>query len=145
MGRYSLSRRIAAAPERVFSGFTDPLVVTDWMDLTRIADATGPLDVVGTRYTMVVRGPWRFRCEVVRSDAPRIHETSGRGPLGASYRMVAHLAGSSGGTDLEVETEYTLPFGPLGRWIDRRWLERSPRTVANRELDRLVAIMSGTP
>ena len=144
MGRYRLTRRIGAPPERVFAGFTDPSIVADWMDLKGIADATGPLDVAGTRYTMVVRGPWRFRVQVLRSESPRLHDASGRGPLGASYRMVARLTGSADVTDLELDTEYTLPFGAVGRWIDRRWLENSPRTVANRELDRLVTIMSGS-
>jgi hypothetical protein len=44
-------------------------------------------------------------------------------------------------TDLELLTEYTVPFGPIGRWIDRRWLEPGPRTGANRELDRRVELV----
>lgn len=142
MGRYTLSRHIKATPEWVFEGFTDPATVTDWMDLARLEDLSGPLGRPGTRYTMVVRGPWRFRSQIVRSEAPRVHESAGRGPLGASYRMVATLVGNGDSTDLDLLTEYTLPLGPIGRWIDRRWVDREPHTIANRELDRLVELVS---
>ena len=143
MGRYRLTRSIDAPPERVFHGFTDPAVMADWMDMTTIRDMTGDLGTPGTRFTMVVRGPWKFRSQVDRSERARFHEWSGRGPLGPTYRMAATLVARDGGTDLDLVTEYALPLGPIGRWIDRRWLERGPRTIANRELDRLVAIVSG--
>ena len=59
--------------------------------------------------------------------------------------MVATLEAGDGGTDLDLLTEYTVPFGAIGRWIDRRWIDREPRTVANRELDRLVELVSDAP
>lgn len=142
MGSYRIGRRIRATPDQVFRAFTDPALVVDWMDGTGVIDASGPLDRPGSRYTFVVKGPWRFRSEVVRVEAPSVHEVAGRGPLGASYRMVATLRGGDGWTDLELLTEYTVPFGPIGRWMDRRWIDREPRTIANREVDRLVALVS---
>ena len=66
MGRYRLIRRIRATPEQVFQAFTDPALVADWMDASAVAGPTGPLDVPGSRYTLVIRGPWRFRTVVVR-------------------------------------------------------------------------------
>jgi hypothetical protein len=142
MGRYRISRRLDVTPEQAFRAFTDPALVADWMDGTGVIDATGPLDVPGTRYTFVVRGPWRFRTSVVRVDAPRLHQVEGRGPLGAWYRMTATLAAADGGTNLDLLTEYTVPLGAVGRWIDRRWIDREPRTIANREVDRLVILVS---
>jgi carbon monoxide dehydrogenase subunit G len=142
MGRYRITRHIHATPERVFRAFTDPRLVLDWMDGTGLVDATGPLDEAGSRYTLVIWGPWRFRTDVVRAEAPRSHEISGRGPLGTAYRMVATLTAAAEGTDLDLLTEYTLPFGALGRWIDHRWIDREPRTIANREVDRLVTLVS---
>jgi hypothetical protein len=56
--------------------------------------------------------------------------------------MVARLAARDGRTELDLLTEYTVPLGPIGRWMDRRWVDREPRTTANRELDRLVALVS---
>lgn len=142
MGRYRILRHIPAAPEQVFRGFTDPALVVDWMDAAGLVDATGPLDAPGTRYTLVIWRPWRFRTEVVRVAAPHLHEIEGRGPLGAWYRMVATLTATGEGTDLELLTEYRVPLGALGRWIDRRWIDREPRAIANREVDRLVTLVS---
>jgi hypothetical protein len=142
MGRYSMTRRIEATAEQVFRAFTDPALVADWMDASAVKDATGPLDVPETRFTLVIKGPHRFRSRVVRSEPGRIHETAGRGPFG-SYRMVATLRAADGGTDLDLLTEYAIPFGAVGRWVDRRWIDREPRTAANRELDRLVTIVEG--
>ena len=142
MGSYRITRSIGAAPEQVFRAFTDPGLVADWMDASAVANPTGRLDVPGTHYTLVIRGPWRFRTTVIRSERPWLHETVGQGPLGASYRMVATLSARDGGTDLDLLTEYTIPFGPLGRWIDRRWVDREPHATANREVDRLVALVS---
>jgi uncharacterized protein YndB with AHSA1/START domain len=142
MGRYRLSRRIAASPSAVFRAFTDPALIVDWMDATEVKDATGPLDRPGSRYTFVVAGPWRFRMEVRQAEPDRLHEIAGTAPLGASARMVATLTPRDAGTDLELLTEYTVPFGPIGRWIDRRWIDREPRTIANRELDRLVTLVT---
>jgi uncharacterized protein YndB with AHSA1/START domain len=142
MGRYRISRHILATPDEVFRAFTDPSLVVDWMDATGLIGATGPLQTPGTVYTLVIWGPWRFRTQVMRVDAPRMHETAGRGPLGSSYRMAATLTPSPGGTDLELLTEYTVPFGAVGRWMDRRWIDREPRPTANREVDRLVTLVS---
>lgn len=141
MGRYRITRRIDAAPEQVFRVFTDPALVADWMDASGVRDATGRLDVAGTRYTLVIWGPHRFRTEVVRAEPAQVHETAGRGPFG-SYRMVATLSARDAATELDLLTEYSLPFGPIGRWIDRRWIDREPHTMANREVDRLVVLAS---
>lgn len=142
MGRYTLTRHIQASPERVFEAFTDAALLKDWMDLGEVRDVTGPLDSPGTQFTMVMWGPWQFRSEVVRSEWPSRHEFKGRGPLGARFGMVATMAAGDGSTDLDLLTEYTLPFGPLGRLLDRLFVDREPRATANRELDRLVELVS---
>jgi len=142
MGSYRITRHIEAVPEQVFRAFTDPLLVTDWMEAAALVDLTGPLDERGSSYTLVIWGPWKFRTEVVRSEPHHLHETVARGPLGSGARIVAMLAPRNGGTDLDLLTEYTVPFGALGRWMDRRWIDKEPRPTANREVDRLVAIVS---
>src|SRR5262245_843896 len=141
MGRYVLTRDIAAPLDEVFQAFTNPVLKADWMDASAIRDVTGPLDVVGSQYTLVIYGPHRFRATVVRSERPSIHEVVMRGLFG-SARMVARLSERGGGTHLELLTEYSLPFGAIGSWLDRRFIDREPRTIANREMDRLVALVS---
>ena len=143
MGRYRYTRRIDAPPDEVFRGFTDPALVADWMDAERVTETSGPLDRSGTRFRLVIRGPWWFRSEVIRSVPGRLHETAGSGRLGASYRMLATLEPRvDGGTDLAIEQSWTVPLGPIGRWIDRRWIESGPHTSGNREVDRLVSLVS---
>jgi carbon monoxide dehydrogenase subunit G len=141
MGRYRITRHIQATPDQVFRAFTDPALVVDWMDASAVLDVRGTLDEPGTTFTLVIFGPHHFRSEVVRAHAPHLHETAGRGRFG-TYRMTATLEPASSGTDLELTTEYTLPLGPIGRWLDRRFIDREPRTLANREVDRLVTLVS---
>jgi len=140
MGRYTLTRDIAAPSGEVFKAFTDPRLNVDWLHAAAIHDATGPLDVVGTEYTLVIYGPHTFRARVVRSEPGKAHEVVMRGRFG-SARMLALLEERFGGTHLELLTEYSLPFGALGRWLDRRFVDREPRTTANREIDRLVQLV----
>lgn len=143
MGSYVIRRHIDAPPERVFRAFTDPALVVDWMDAKTLEEPSGPLDRAGTQYRLVIFRLHHFRTTVVRSEPPLVHETRGSGRFGW-YRMVATLVPRSGGTDLELLTEYGLPLGPVGRWIDRRWIDREPRAQANREVDRLVELVSAT-
>jgi len=142
MGRYVQTRDIAAPLDRVFAGYTDPRLMTDWTDLAEIRDATGPMDAVGTRYQMKVRGAFGFRNEVIAARPPNRIEYRGRGPLGASVHITATLTPAGGGTHLEQLTEYGLPLGPVGRLLDRLFLEGRPRRIADRELDRLVELVS---
>lgn len=145
MTRYVLRRRIEALPERVFEAWTDPVVAADWLDADAIIERTGSLAEVGTTFTLVIRGPWRFRMRVTRSEAPYAHEMEGTAPLGTAIGLALTLTPGDRGTDLEFATTYTMPLWALGRWMDRRWIDREPRPTANRELDRFVAIAEGAP
>ena len=143
MGRTRKTRHIAASPPMVFRAFTDPMVLADWMEADAVIDQRGPLDVVGSTYTLVIRGPWRFRMRVIESTPPQTYGLDGLGPLGTTYRMSATLADHGATTELVVEHAWTLPFGPIGRWMDRRWVEPGTRGENDRELDRLVDIVTG--
>jgi len=143
MGRYVLSRDIAAPAAEVFKAFTDPELAVDWLNAKAITDVKGPLDRAGSTYTLIIFALHRLKVTVVRSEPPTIHETDHRGRLGSAH-MLATLTERDGVTRLELVTEYSLPLGPIGRWIDRRWMDREPRTQANREVDRLVALVSAS-
>lgn len=143
MGRTRRTRHIEAPPHAVFRAFTDAAIVADWMEADGVVDQRGSLDIEGSTYTLVISGPWRFRMRVTHAEPPRAYGLEGRGPLGTSYRMTADLTDHGPTTELVVETEWTLPFGPVGRWIDRRWVEPGTRGEDDRELDRLVDIVTG--
>jgi len=143
MGRTRRTRHIEAPPQAVFRAFTDPAIVADWMEADGVIDQRGPLDTDGSTYTLVISGPWRFRMRVTHAEPPRAYGLEGRGPLGIGYRMRATLVDHGPTTELVVEMEWTLPLGPIGRWMDRRWVEPGTRGEDDRELDRLVAIVTG--
>jgi uncharacterized protein YndB with AHSA1/START domain len=143
MGRFTLSRDIEGPAARIFRSFTDPEVTKDWMAATGVRDVRGRLDQAGTTYTLVIRGPWRFRSTVVRSEPPSLHETFHKGPLGASARQVVTMTEHDGVTRLELDTEYTMPLGALGRWLDSRWFEAT-RGATRREFDRLIELVAHT-
>jgi uncharacterized protein YndB with AHSA1/START domain len=143
MGRSHKTRTIDATPDQVFRAFVDPAIAADWMEADRIIDQHGSLDTAGSTFTLVISGPWRFRMRVLRSERPVVYAQEGRGPLGTSYRMSASLTPLGAGTRLVVDTEWTLPFGPVGRWMDRRWVQPGAAGEDDRELDRLVDIVTG--
>ncbi len=143
MGRTRRTRHIEAPPEAVFRAFTDPSIMADWMEADGIVDIRGSLATVDSAYTLVIKGPWRFRTRVSRCEPPSAYGLEGRGPFGTSYRMTATLTDRGSTTELVVEMDWTLPFGPIGRWMDRRWVEPGSASEEDRELDRLVAIVSG--
>lgn len=143
MGRTRKTRRIEASPDQVFRAFTDPAILADWMEADRVVDQRGTLEAAGSTYTLVITGPWRFRMRVTRSVPPHAYELEGHGPLGTSYRMAATMTTRGDATELVVDTEWTMPLGPVGRWIDRRWVEPGTQGEEDRELDRLVDIVTG--
>jgi Polyketide cyclase / dehydrase and lipid transport len=143
MGHTHRTRRIAASPEALFRAFTNPTIVADWMEADAVVDQRGPLDAAGSTYTLVIAGPWRFRSRVGRSEPPRAFEAEGRGLFGTAYRMAASLRPDGDGTELGVDTEWTLPSWPIGRWMDRRWVQPASQGEDDRELDRLVDIVTG--
>jgi len=145
MGRYQLTRDITASPDRVFEAFTDPVMFADWMHLSRVTEIQGEFGSVGCTFVMVVGGPWRLRSKVIASRPGSFHEWAGRGPFGASYHISATLTETNGTTHVAMVTDYVVPFGRLGRWIDRRWIDRPERTTANREFDRLVELVTAGP
>jgi pimeloyl-ACP methyl ester carboxylesterase/uncharacterized protein YndB with AHSA1/START domain len=144
MGRYRRTRRIDASAAEVFRAFTNPEILADWMEADGVVDQDGPLDRAGSTYTLVITGPWRFRMRVMDSIPPHAYVFGGRGPFGTAFRMAATLTERAGSTELVVETEWALPFGAVGRWMDRRWVEPGTQGEDDRELDRLVDIVTGT-
>lgn len=143
MGQKHRTRQIDTPAAAVFRAFTDPVLAADWMEADGVVDQRGPLDTENSTYTLVISGPWRFRMRVTHAEPPRAYGLEGRGPLGTRYRMTAHLTDHGSTTELDVKTEWTLPFGPVGRWMDRRWVEPGTQGEDDRELDRLVAIVTG--
>ena len=144
MGQLRMTRHIRATPGAVFRAFTDPDIVADWMEASGIVDQHGALDVVGSTYTLIIWGPWRFRSEVMRCEPPGAYQLVSKGPLGAWARQTASLTAVDDATELVLDTDWGV-LGPIGRWLERRFVRSGSDPAASRELDRLVQIVSGDP
>ena|SRR5947207_1319066 len=71
MGEYRFTVHIAAPPEHVFDLWIDLDRMPEWVGgVTGVSDATGPLDRVGTTYT-VHFGRMSSRTEVLEVERPR--------------------------------------------------------------------------
>lgn len=122
-----LSRPIGVVWDR----YVDPDVMKDWMELWAVSVLSGSIDRAGSRLVLVFFGPWRFKSEVVRSEPPTLHEMAGRGPLGLSYRWTTRLSEREDGTQMQLDVEFGLPSGILGR-LARRTLPKgdiAPRDI----------------
>jgi uncharacterized protein YndB with AHSA1/START domain len=96
MSEYLFSVHVAAPPEQVFDLWTDLDRLGEWTGgVTKVTDVTGPLDRVGTRYTvwfgrmasstevLEVQRPSRFRTRfgsrLLRGENEATFEPDGRG------------------------------------------------------------------
>lgn len=75
MSRYTFSVDVAAPAERVFDLWTDLDRIREWVGgVTRVSDVSGPLDRVGTRYT-VWFGKMASPTEVIAVERPHHFRT----------------------------------------------------------------------
>jgi uncharacterized protein YndB with AHSA1/START domain len=99
---YRFSILIDAPPERVFDLFMDLDRMSEWTEgVTRVTDRTGPVDQVGTRYT-VWFGPLRTPGEILAVDRPR-HVRSRFGNLILKGEADTRFEPVGGGTRLTQE------------------------------------------
>lgn len=116
MGRYTYTIHVDAPPELVFELWTDLDRMKEWVGgVSRVTTPTGPIDQVGTRYT-VYFGSFGSPTEVIDAERPRRFATRfGTAWLRGTNR--AELRSDGTGTKLTqtFETEGFLP-GIFG-WI----------------------------
>lgn len=71
MGKHTVTVRVAAPPEHVFALWTNLDRVPEWIEgITAVSDVSGPLDRVGTSWT-VHFGPMKSRSRVLEVVPPR--------------------------------------------------------------------------
>jgi uncharacterized protein YndB with AHSA1/START domain len=75
MGEYRFTLHVAASPEHVFDLWTNLDRMREWVEgVTRVTDVTGPLDRVGTRYTVWI-GRFASPTEVLDVERPHRFKT----------------------------------------------------------------------
>jgi hypothetical protein len=127
---FHIAQAIPRPVADVWARYVDPEAMRVWMELRAVKDLDGPLDRAGTHFVQVFFGPYRFHSEVLRSEPPSLHEMSGRGPLGTSYRWTTRFNEVEGGTEMATELEVGMPGGIIG-WLGRLWAGSGDRPPAD--------------
>jgi hypothetical protein len=85
-----------------------------------VSKISGPLDQVGTTYALRFNPLLVSRVKVTEVEAPRMHtRTWDARPLGTHGRATVLLRPEAGGTRVDLEVNFELPLGPLGRLLER--------------------------
>ena len=117
---FRIAQRIPRPVADAWACYVNPEAMRVWMELRAVKDLDGSLDRQGTHFVQVFFGPWRFHSVVLRSEPPTLHEMSGRGPLGTTYRWTTRFSERDGTAEMTTEVEVGMPRGILG-WLAERW------------------------
>ena len=107
----------------------DAALRPDWeVGVVRVEDVSGPLDEEGASWTEVraLNGiRMRERWHVKKVEPGRLLEFTGRSPGGGRATIREQLEPlAAGGTVKRFQLDYTLPGGPLGRLLERAFMQR---------------------
>ncbi|MDP8957208.1 MAG: SRPBCC family protein [Actinomycetota bacterium] len=147
MTRVERTIEIDAPPERVFELLTDLDRLQEWATIA--GDAENPpakplaqgatwkhkLKVAGVE----LEGDWN----VVAIDPPRLVEYEANRSEGGWLKMRQRVAPAGGGSRVELEVDYELPWGVLGEAVDKLVVERRNDREAEESLQNLKNILEG--
>ncbi|MGB6058725.1 MAG: SRPBCC family protein [Microthrixaceae bacterium] len=124
---------VAASPAVVWSVLADVSLLPQLSSSTTSVETEGLLDHVGQTFIQTVRfakKDWTSEWRVEDVERNRMLRISGSLPGGTPYTMTEELRplNEGEGTRLKIQGDYELPFGLLGRMIDRLGAEKRART-----------------
>ncbi|MGB3412480.1 MAG: SRPBCC family protein [Microthrixaceae bacterium] len=133
------SVEIDASVEVVWNVLADVSVLPDLSSSTVDVQVDGLLDHVGQTFRQTVRfarKDWSSEWRVDDVEPERMLRISGSLPGGTPYTMTERLrALENNRTKLSIQGDYELPFGMVGRMIDRLGAEKRARTELNEVLN----------
>jgi uncharacterized protein YndB with AHSA1/START domain len=111
---------VEAPAEQVWAAHVDGPGIAEWFPGARSVEAiTGPLDQPGTTYSLRFNRLVRSRVEVTEVESPVMHTRRWDArPLGTYGRATLLLRPEEGGTHIDLDVDYGLPLGPLGRMLE---------------------------
>jgi uncharacterized membrane protein len=122
------SVHVSAPPQVAWEVGRDAERIPQW-NTTAVAvkDVTGPLDEVGTRFTIqsrVVGRPLDVTWQIQEVQAPRYFVATATTPMGGSATQRVDYEPEAGGTRVTIDMEYELAPGLLGRLLSKAFAER---------------------
>jgi uncharacterized protein YndB with AHSA1/START domain len=111
---------VNAPPDRVWAAHLDGPRIAEWFPGARaVEEISGPLDQVGTTYVLRFNPLVRGRVRVTEVEAPVMHTRKwDSGPFGTHGSATMLLRAENGGTRVDLDVNYELPMGPLGRLLE---------------------------
>lgn len=112
---------VDAPRDRVWAAHIDAARIPQWFPGVRAVNRiSGPLDRPGTTYSLTFNPLVRSRVTVTEVEAPLMHTRRWDArPFGSHGRATVLLRSEEGGTRVDLDVVYELPFGPLGRALER--------------------------
>lgn len=137
MARYTFESHVDAPPEVVFDLWTNIDRMHEWIrGVTGVEDRTGPIDVIGSRYT-VRFGPVRSPTQVIEADRPRSFATKfGNFYLRGRNRTTFEPDGAGTRLTQTFETEGLIPA--VTSWL---WSRGSYQGSFRGELEHFVRLV----
>jgi len=139
---------IAAPRAEVFRRYVDPASVQLWQGVTRVRTLASSPTVVGNSWEaeyeiLTVKLSGTFR--IVEAQAPARVRVEAFGPLRSRLWYVSRFQERDGGTIVDVEGDYELPFELLTRVPSRLFAEREIERVVARSHERLKSLCETSP
>ncbi len=147
MTRVERTIDIDAPPESVFELLTDLDRLQEWATIA--GDTDNPPEKPLTQ-----GAKWKHKVKVagveleadwnvVAIDPPRLVEYEATRSEGGWLKMRQSVAPVGGGSRVELEVEYELPWGVLGRAVDKLVVERGNEREAQESLQNLKNLLEG--
>jgi uncharacterized protein YndB with AHSA1/START domain len=138
---------IAAPREDIFRLYVDPANIDRWQGVSRVRTESDSPAVVGNSWEaeyeiLRIRLAGTFR--IVEASVPVRVRVEAWGPLRSRLWYVTRFEEKDGGTRVDVEGDYELPFELLSRVPSRLFAEREIERVVAASHERLKALCEST-